>query len=138
MIQVVQDAVGDRIAVIVRSGYHKPGIGFLTEPESDMQLGYIGYPAGHTIEPHVHNNIPRSVTTSQEVLIIRRGVMMVDLYDDDRSWVCRESLGPGDVILLVRGGHGFTVIEDVEMFEVKQGPYAGISDKVRFIPETNP
>ncbi len=30
------------------------------------------------------------------------------------------------------GGHGFEVLEDVEMFEVKQGPYVGDSDKTRF------
>jgi hypothetical protein len=38
----------------------------------------------------------------------------------------------GDVILLVNGGHGFEVLEEVEMFEVKQGPYVGDQDKTRF------
>lgn len=38
----------------------------------------------------------------------------------------------GDVILLSTGGHGFEVIEEIEMIEVKQGPYAGEEDKTRF------
>jgi hypothetical protein len=43
-------------------------------------------------------------------------------------------LETGDVILLVSGGHGFEMLEDSEMIEVKQGPYTGDSDKTRFEP----
>jgi mannose-6-phosphate isomerase-like protein (cupin superfamily) len=35
--------------------------------------------------------------------------------------------------LLVKGGHGFEVLEELEMIEVKQGPYAGDQDKTRFV-----
>ena len=41
-------------------------------------------------------------------------------------------LEQGDVILLASGGHGFQVLEDLEMYEIKQGPYAGENDKTRF------
>ena len=41
-------------------------------------------------------------------------------------------LEAGDIILLAAGGHGFEVIEEVEMVEIKQGPYLGDRDKVRF------
>ena len=41
-------------------------------------------------------------------------------------------IGPGDVILLISGGHGFEVLEEIEMVEVKQGPYAGEMDKTTF------
>jgi hypothetical protein len=44
-------------------------------------------------------------------------------------------LESGDVILLSNGGHGFEVLEEVEMIEVKQGPYCGDEDKTRFNPE---
>ena len=40
----------------------------------------------------------------------------------------------GDVILLVSGVHGFEVLEELEMIEVKQGPYAGEGDKTRITP----
>ena len=36
------------------------------------------------------------------------------------------------MILLATGGHGFEVLEEIEMVEVKQGPYAGDQDKTRF------
>ena len=36
------------------------------------------------------------------------------------------------MILLASAGHGFQVLEDLEMFEVKQGPYSETVDKARF------
>ena len=34
--------------------------------------------------------------------------------------------------MLSSGGHGFKVLKDVEMIEVKQGPYSISNDKVKF------
>jgi hypothetical protein len=67
------------------------------------------------------------------VLLIKRGRLRVDFYDDDQHYLESRILEAGDVILLATGGHGFEVLEEVEMIEVKQGPYAGDQDKTRFI-----
>ena len=34
--------------------------------------------------------------------------------------------------MLSSGGHGFKVLKDVKMIEVKQGPYSVSKDKVKF------
>ena len=34
--------------------------------------------------------------------------------------------------MLVHGGHGFKVLKEVEMLEIKQGPYSRIKDKIKF------
>ena len=34
--------------------------------------------------------------------------------------------------MLVHGGHGFKALRDVEMLEIKQGPYSLIKDKIKF------
>ena len=34
--------------------------------------------------------------------------------------------------MLVHGGHGFKVLKNIEMIEVKQGPYSMIKDKKKF------
>ena len=34
--------------------------------------------------------------------------------------------------MLVHGGHGFKVLKNVEMIEVKQGPYSLSNDKTKF------
>lgn len=60
------------------------------------------------------------------------GELRVDFYDDDRTYIESRILEGGDVILLASGGHGFEVLEEIEMLEVKQGPYAGDKDKTRF------
>lgn len=89
-------------------------------------------PKGYSIEPHIHNPVPRKVVYTQEVLFIRKGKVQVDFYDDDREYLTSCILEAGDVILLAHGGHGFEMLEQTEIIEVKQGPYAGDKDKVRF------
>ena len=120
------------LAVIVRNDFREPGITFFTQDELSQQMGFMRHPAGKVIEPHVHNHISRSVNYTQEALFIRRGKIRVDFYSDAQGYLFSYVLTAGDVILLISGGHGFEVLEEVEMIEVKQGPYAGDSDKTRF------
>lgn len=119
-------------AIIIRSSFQKSGISFFTPDEFSQQLAFMHHPAGKIIEPHLHNPVPRQVTYTQEVLFIRKGKLRVDFYDELQCYQQSRFLMQGDVILLAKGGHGFEVIEEVEMFEVKQGPYAGEQDKTRF------
>ncbi len=119
-------------AIIIPHDYHKPGISFFTPDELSQQLAYMEHHAGHDIVPHVHNSVRREVHYTQEVLVLRKGKLRVDFYDDDRNYIESHILEAGDIILLIRGGHGFKVLEDLEMFEIKQGPYAGEMDKTRF------
>jgi hypothetical protein len=69
---------------------------------------------------------------TQEVLFIRKGKLRVDFYDDNRNYLESRILEKGDTILLATGGHGFEVLEELEMIEVMQGPFAGDHDKTRF------
>jgi hypothetical protein len=89
---------------------------------------------GYVVPPHTHNSVKRDVHFTQEVLVIKSGKVRVDYYDDDRSYLESRVLNQGDVVLLAYGGHGFEMLEDSEMIEVKQGPYVGEMDKVRFEP----
>lgn len=120
------------LAIIIRSGFNKPGISFFTPDDFSQQLAYIAHPAGKAIPPHVHNPIEREVRYTQEVLFIRKGKLRVDFYDDGKNYLESRVLDSGDTILLATGGHGFEVMEELEMIEVKQGPYAGDHDKTRF------
>jgi mannose-6-phosphate isomerase-like protein (cupin superfamily) len=122
---------GVEFAIIVRSNFSEPGIHFFTPGDFSQQLGYMRHPAGHAIEPHIHNSVQRSVHFTREVLFLRRGRLRVDFYTDDGNYLESRELGAGDVILLAAGGHGFEVLEEIEMIEVKQGPYIGDADKTR-------
>jgi mannose-6-phosphate isomerase-like protein (cupin superfamily) len=120
------------LAIIIRAAFREPGISFFTPDELSQQLAYMRHPAGKEILPHVHNAVTREVQFTQEVLFIRRGRLRVDFYNDSRNYLKSRTLEGGDTILLAGGGHGFEVLEEVEMIEVKQGPYAGEQDKTRF------
>lgn len=120
------------LAIIVRTDFVSDGIHFFTPNELSQQLAYMRHPTGKIIEPHMHNVVPRNITYTQEVLIIKRGKLRVDFYDSEKSYLQSRILGAGDIILLASGGHGFEVLDTVEMIEVKQGPYTGDADKTRF------
>lgn len=119
-------------AVIIRHSFNKEGVHFCTPNDFSQQLAYMHHPQGKIISAHVHNPVSRSVTQTQEVLVIKKGILRVDVYRDDRQYLESRELYAGDVILLAAGGHGFEVLEAVEMIEIKQGPYAGEQDKTRF------
>ena len=122
----------ETLAIVIKANYMKEGIEFFTPDDYSQQLAYMKHPQGKIILPHVHNEVKRQVHFTQEVLVIKSGKLRVDFYTQAKEYLESFMLEAGDVILLASGGHGFEVIEDVEMFEIKQGPYAGENDKIRF------
>ena len=120
------------LAIIISADFKKDGIHFFTSNDLSQQLAYMHHPKGKKIEPHVHNPVPRQVQYTQEVLFLKKGKLRVDFYNEIQEYLESRVLNSGDVILLATGGHGFEVLEEIEMIEVKQGPYAGDEDKTRF------
>lgn len=133
MVSEVKES-GKILAIIIKHQYSKDGIEFFTPQTYSQQLGYMNRPQGHIIPPHRHNLVERKVLMTQEVLFIKSGKVRVDFYNDDQEYLESRILEKGDVILLAAGGHGFEMLEPSEMIEVKQGPYCGEEDKVRFEP----
>ena len=122
------------LSIIIRRNFQKEGIEFFTPDDFSQQLAYMKRQKNYVIPPHVHNAVLREVHFTQEVLFIKSGKVRVDFYDDEKNYIKSVILEAGDVILLAAGGHGFEMLEDSEIIEVKQGPYAGEMDKVRFEP----
>ena len=122
------------LSVIVRANYKSDGIEFFTPSNFSQQIGYMNRKRNHVIPPHTHNIVKREVNLTQEVLFIKSGKIRVDYYDQDKKYLESRILYKGDVVLLAGGGHGFEMLEDSEMIEVKQGPYAGDMDKKVFEP----
>ena len=120
------------LSIIIRHNFRKDGIEFFTPNDFSQQLAYMKRPKDYLIPPHIHNAVPREVLYTKEVLFIKSGKVRVDFYDDDKVYLKSSILEQGDVILLAFGGHGFYMLEESEIMEVKQGPYAGEQDKVRF------
>ncbi len=115
---------GKLIAIIVRSNYASDSVVFFSPPDFSQQLGYLPHKKGSVIRSHIHKQIDRKVTLTQEVLFIRKGRIVVNLYTENKKYITSRRLSAGDLILLCSGGHGFKILEDIEMIEVKQGPYS--------------
>jgi hypothetical protein len=60
---------------------------------------------------------------------MRKGKCLVTLFAENFDIANKIELLSGDVILLAHGAHEIEMIEDCEILEVKQGPYAGPEDK---------
>ena len=118
----------DLLAMIIRYEFCEQGIHFFTDNALSQQLAFMQHPTGKLIEPHVHNAVLREVQFTQEVLFIRKGRLRVDFYEADQRYLESRILHPGDVILLIQGGHGFEVLEEVEMIEVKVGIAEGVDE----------
>ena len=120
------------LAIILRVNYQSEGIEFFTPNNFSQQLGYMNRPKGYKIPAHIHNKVDRNIEFTNEVLLIKSGKVRVDFYDENKIYFQSEILNKGDVILLVKGGHGFEMIEKSEIIEIKQGPYIDDKDKTRF------
>jgi hypothetical protein len=130
---------GTVLAILLSAGFSREGIHFLTPDTFSQQLGYMKRPSGYAIVPHDHNPVPRTIEWTQEVLFIKSGRVRLDLYaPESREYLESHILGPGDVALLAHGGHGLVMLEESEIIEVKQGPYAGEADKTRFASVETP
>lgn len=127
---------GRLCAIVLKAVHDQQGIQFFTSNELSQQLASMSYPPGKIIGAHSHNPVRREVLYTQETLFIRKGKLRVDFYSDQQEYYCSRILGAGDVILLIAGGHGFEVLEALNMVEVKQGPYAGDMDKKAFVAAT--
>ncbi len=126
---------GNQLGLIVRSWFSVSGIDFLTPDTFGQQVAYMNRPKGEIIQAHIHEPISRTLIGTQEVLYIRKGRIRVDFYESDRTYVSSVILEAGDLMLLNTGGHGFQVLEDIDMIEIKQGPFAEGRDKTRFVPK---
>ena len=123
---------GKPLAYIIRAEIDPQKTTFLTPLEFKQQVGFVVYPAGGEIQRHVHCPLERHLIGTSEVIIVRSGRCEIDIYNDERLLVASRELRPGDIMLMVAGGHGFRMLEDTVLLEVKQGPYTGLEEKERF------
>ena len=120
-------------ALIVRRQFRKKsGINFFTSKESTQQFGFMKHKKNHIIKPHKHNKRLTRILRTTEVILLLKGTLRVDFYNDKYKYLFSKKINERDIIMLIHGGHGFKVLKNVEMIEVKQGPYRLASDKTKF------
>lgn len=131
-IREIVDSSEGVLALVVSSKEAGGKVEFVTPHDFQQQVAVMNRPAGEVIAAHSHLPVPRAVTGTQEVLLIQSGRLLADIYSSTRELISTEMLEEGDIIVLARGGHGFRILEDCKIIEVKQGPYVAGKDKVIF------
>lgn len=121
----IQSTDGTTIAIIVRANFEKNGVNFFSKEDFPLQLGISHYKKGDTIRPHRHIDRELVIDKIQEIVHFESGRAIVNLYDLNGTKFKSIELSMGDTIFFVDGGHGFTMLEDTKLIEVKQGPYFG-------------
>ena len=123
---------GKELCYIIHAELAPDRTTFVTPPHFKQQVGFVVYGAGGEVQRHMHLPLERRLVGTSEVLLVRKGRCIVDVYDDAKEIVSSHEVQTGDLVLMVGGGHGFRMLEDTLFLEVKQGPYLEREEKERF------
>ena len=132
-VEEIKSDDGKIIAIVVKREFEKGGVNFVSKEDFPLQLGISSYKKEDKIKAHFHIEKEIKVNKIQEVVHIESGRTMVNLYDLTGKKFKSVELLAGDTIFFVDGGHGFEMLEDTRIIEVKQGPYFGIDKDKRII-----
>ena len=117
---------GERLAIYFPSSSWGKGLTFLTQDRDSIQIGIWGYDEGLKLQPHIHNETERKVSRTQEAIFVKSGRVAAYIFDEAENLVRKIELNPGDILILLSGGHGYEILEDnTYVLEVKNGPYPG-------------
>ena len=122
---------GIRYAEIIWSDTVVSTTTFFSPAESSFQFGLLAHKAGFVEAPHYHKPFTREIKDLQQMFVVQRGEVIVELYSDEKKLLKEITLRKGDAIVLIHGVHAIRVTQDMQCISVKQGPFLGDeSDKV--------
>jgi mannose-6-phosphate isomerase-like protein (cupin superfamily) len=131
-VELISSDKGQALCYVIRGNTSPEKTTFITPPDAKQQVGFIVYPKGGEIARHIHMPLERRIIGMAEVLVVRSGHCQIEIYDEQEKLVTVRDLYQNDVVLMVGGGHGFHIMEDTVLLEIKQGPYLGTQDKKLF------
>lgn len=122
---------GTVFAEVIRADTRVNITKFFSHPDSSFQFGLLAHESGFVEEPHYHHPFKREITDLQQMFVMQRGCVVIDLYSDSGEKFQEITLKTGDAIVLMHGVHGLRVVEDFQAISVKQGPFLGTEkDKI--------
>ena len=128
MTEVIEVKEGDLVLArhIPAAAAWQDGLNFFSQEGDFIQVGVWGYGAGKELKAHIHNEVKREVLWTQEVLFVRSGKLRARIYNTQEELIKQLEVQAGDVIILLRGGHGYDILEEgPQVLEIKNGPYVG-------------
>lgn len=113
--------------------WDKGDLSFFSQDPEFLQVGMWNYDYGKRLLAHTHNDVPRTFQRTHETLYVRKGRVEARIFNEGRELVETLTVGEGDILTLMSGGHGYTILENgTQVLEIKNGPYLGATqDRVR-------
>ena len=108
--------VKDKDVVLARyipaSTAWEEGLSFFSDDDDYIQVGTWGYDSPKELLAHTHNEVHRDVAWTQEVIFIKKGSIKAEIYDLSNKKIKDIICNVGDIIVLLRGAHGYHILED--------------------------
>ena len=118
-------------AFYLRSGDWGEGLNFISDDDDFIQVGLWNYQADKKLGPHRHVTNERKISSTQEVIFVKRGSLKAIIFDENDQPIESITLGSGDLLVALFGGHGYRILEDgTQVLEVKNGPFTGLDDRI--------
>lgn len=124
---------GVEYATIIRASAQVDQTTFISSPDSSFQFGLLAHPAGFVEPPHRHRGVRRTIDDVQQMFLVQRGAVAVQLYTEQGELIREVVLEQGDAVVLIHGIHAVRVIEDMQCISVKQGPFLGTEFDKQFV-----
>jgi len=124
---------GTRYAEVIWADTKVSKTTFFSPAASSFQFGLLAHEAGFVEPPHYHKPFTREISDLQQMFVVQRGVVVVELYSDEGDLLREITLKQGDAIVLIHGVHAIRVEEDMQCISVKQGPFMGDENDKIFI-----
>lgn len=124
---------GTKYAEVIWANERVEKTTFFSPAGSSFQFGLLAHQAGFVEPPHFHKPVERTISDLQQMFVVQRGVVVVELYGDDGQPLREIEMRAGDAIVLIHGVHAIRVLEDMQCISVKQGPYLGEEEDKVFV-----
>ena len=59
-----------QLALIIYASFNPSETTFLTQPELNMQVGFVVYPEGGSIHPHIHVPVKRKIHSTSDTVSV--------------------------------------------------------------------
>lgn len=126
-------SVNDEVyAILASMDDLKEGSEWFGSQFEPLQVSRMKYESGKKFRVHHHLLNPRIIKRTQEAFIVISGKLAVDVYDQRMpcpNLIGTLEAGPGEAILVYRGGHGVRVLESGVFYECKAGQFEGVTSE---------
>lgn len=136
MIKVIEDK-GQILAKIIRRATQTKECEFFTDENSQIQFGIMNYPKNYKTGAHFHNRFKYQTANIDEIIIVQKGSMRADFYNEESQYVVSCEIFEDDVLIIYKGGHNLFFLDDTKIYTVKSGAYAKFENTTRTVSANN-